>query len=109
MRFDFSKQQQSNSEGRRRLRMVRTLRLVSVMSPVAAAAVLACAGALLVFAAPPDARWIDALTWQSDGRARLARHADEPSSVSDNGRVTSGRVPLTDPALSVIDVALHQG
>jgi len=108
MRFDFSKQQ-SNSDVRRQLHMVRTRRLVSVLSPVAAAAVLACAGALLVFATPPDARWIDALTWQSDGRAQFARHAGEPSSVSDAGRATSARVPPTDPALSVIDVALHQG
>lgn len=109
MRFDFRKQQQSNAEVRRRLRMVHAWRLVSALTPVAGAAILACAGALLVFATPPDARWIDALTWQSDGRARLARQTDERSSISAAGRATSAPFTATDPALSVIDVALRQG
>ncbi len=114
MRFDFSKQQ-SSSEVRRHLRRVRTRALVNVLSPVAAAAILACAGALLVFAAPPDARWIDALTWQLDARAKsvklagLARQSDASASLSDAGAFGSGLITATDPALSVNDVAPHQG
>lgn len=107
MRFDFSKQQQRNRGMHARIERAR--RLMRTLSPLAGAIVVACAGALLVFAPPPDARWIDALTWQSDGRARLARQADAPSSVSPVGSATSALVTATEPALSVIDVALNQG
>jgi len=60
MRFEHARQQMIR-EGRHQ-------RLLRATCTFAGAMVIACAGAVIVFAVPADVLWVDTLTWQTDGQ-----------------------------------------